>query len=373
MLVGLSLIKGFQQGVKQKFYSNWGHIHITPYLADPHHYLQEEKFPFNDTLFQTLSNYDNVASVSPFSLQSVIIKSKEEMEGVVLKSNLASATSNIPLIEGTGIQFKDSSYSNDIVLSKSLASKLQVKLGDKLRLYFLLPNSSNSKLKPRKGIVAGIFNTGLQEFDDQIALCDNQLLRDVTKDSIGLIQGYEINVNDLAQINETKEAIYTDLIEPPLYAYTIKERFENVFNWLGMMKTNERLIIGIMIIVAIMNLISTMLILILERTQMIGVLKSLGMSVTKMSEVFYQSGLRILFWGILGGNALGLALITIQRQFELVKLNPKVYYVKVAPAIYAWPSFLIINGLVIGVMLLILLIPNLIIRTIKPVNALQFK
>lgn len=371
MIIGLSLIKGFQQGVKDKFYSNWGHIHITPYLADPNHYLQEEKVPYDNSLFNQLKNYENVISVTPFSLQSVIVKSKEEMEGIILKSSFKNAPSNIKIIEGSSINFSDSTYSNDIVLSKSLAKKLQVKLKDKIILYFRLPGDRNPK--PRKGIVNGIFDTGLQEFDNHIAFCDHRLITNVTKDSLRLIQGYEIALNNINKIRETKEAIYQELIEPPLYAYTIRERFENIFSWLGMMKTNERLIIGIMIIVAIMNMISTMLILILERTQMIGILKSLGMQNSSMIMIFINSGFRIMFWGLLLGNTLGLGFIFLQRQFGFIKLDPSVYYVKTAPAIYVWPSFIMINLLIPLVIGLIMFIPTLIIRNIKPVKALQFK
>ena len=371
MLIGLSLIKGFQQGVKDKFYSNWGHIHITPYLADPNHYLQEEKVIYNDTLLNNIATFDNVKSIVPFGLQSVIIKSKDEMEGIVLKSGFPNYPNSLKLEEGSPIDYSDSSYSQDIIISKSLATKLQVKLNDKLRLYFLLPNVNAPK--PRKAIVKGIFNTGLEEFDNQIAFCDHRLIQNVTKDSATLIQGYEINVHRLDEIKSTKESIYKKFIEPPLYAYTLKERFENIFSWLSMMKTNERLIIGIMIIVAIMNMISTMLILILERTQMIGVLKSLGMHSSKLSKVFYVSGLRILVFGLLIGNALGLLIIFLQQTFGFIKLDPSVYYVRTAPVLYAWPSFLFINVLVILVMLLVLIIPTFIVRTIKPVKALQFK
>lgn len=370
MIVGVSLIKGFQQGVKNKFYNNWGHIHITPYLSDPNHYLQEEKVPLNLTLLKQLSAFPNVKNVQPFALQSVLLKSKEEMEGIVLKTIFKNNTTPIELVSGSQIDFSDSNYSNDILLSKSLAQKLQVQVGEKLRLYFLLPG--NPTPTPRKGILKGIFNTGLQEFDNQIGYCDNRLIKNITKDSLSLIQGYEIALENTATIQETKDAIYQDLIEPPLYAYTIRERFENIFSWLGMMKTNERLIISIMIIVAIMNMLSTMLILILERTQMIGTLKSLGMPNAKMSRIFYFSGLRIIGWGLLIGNTLGLLLIFLQQQFGFITLDPEVYYVTTAPAIYAWPSFIFINVLVIVVMLLILLIPTLLVRSIKPIKALKF-
>jgi lipoprotein-releasing system permease protein len=371
MIVGISLVKGFQEGVKNKFYENWGHIHVTPYLADPNHYLQEEKVLLNDSLQKEMMSYDNVERVVPFALQSVIIKSREEMEGIILKSSFKSAPNTPTLTKGNPIQFTDSGYSNNIVLAQSLANKLKVKLNDKIRFYFLLPN--NATPVPRKGIVSGIFETGLQEFDNQIAFCDHELIMNVNKDSVKRIQGYEVYVKDLSKIEETKENIYTDLIEPPLFAYTIRERFENIFSWLGMMKTNERLIIGIMIIVAIMNMISTMLILILERTQMIGVLKSLGMHNTKLSKVFYASGLRILSIGLLLGNALGLLFIFLQTTFGFIQLNPEVYYVSTAPVVYAWSAFLFINILVILTMLFVLLIPTIIIRNIKPVKALQFK
>ncbi len=370
MLIGLSLIKGFQQGVKSKFYSSWGHIHITPYLADPNHYLQEEKVPLNDSLLQAIEAYPNVKNVQPFALQSVILKSKEEMEGIVFKTIFNSKEEQIKLVEGQQINLTDSNYSEDILISTSLSQRLKVRVGDKILLYFLVPQNPNPIV--RRGNLAGIYETGLQEFDNQIAYCDQRLISNIIDDSVTMIQGYEINVENTAKIQETKDDIYRDLIEAPLYAYTLRERFENIFSWLGMMKTNEQLIISIMIIVAIMNMISTMLILILERTQMIGILKSLGMTSGAMSRIFYVSGLRIIGWGLLFGNIVGLLLIFLQRQFGFVTLDPEVYYVRTAPAIYAWQSFIFINALMIAVMLLILFIPTILVRSIKPIKALQF-
>lgn len=371
MLIGISLIKGFQEGVQDKFYNSWGHIHITPYLADPNHYLQEEQVAFNDTLFQKLKLYENVAGVQPFALQSVILKSKHEMEGVVLKSQFQHYTSILPLVAGKAIRFNDSSYSQDIIMSQSLANRLEVHIGDPIRMYFLLPGQTRPK--PRKAILSGIYHSGLQEYDNQIVYCDQKLLENIKNDSLNMIQGYEIIVKDKKYIQQTKDKIYQDLIEPPLYAYTLKDRFANIFSWLGMMKTNEQLIITIMMIVAIMNMISTMLILILERTQMIGILKTLGMKNNSISHIFYYSGLRILAIGMLIGNIIGLIIITLQRQFGFIKMDPEVYYVRIAPAIYAWPSFLFINLLVVVVMLFILLVPTLLIRRINPVKAIQFQ
>ncbi len=374
MIIGVSFIKGFQEGVQDKFYSSWGHIHVTPFLADPNNILQEETFPVNDTLLKNITAIPNVVKAHSYSLQSVIIKSKTEVEGLALKGYRSKADFdfiNQSITEGSAPAFNSNKKSQEILLSKTSAKKLQVKLGAKLLLYFLIPGEQSPRI--RKVNVVGIFSTGLEEYDKSLALCNQVLLNDIRKDSISQVQGYEIYIKDPANAELVKDNIYKDYVEAPLYAYTVKERFENIFTWLQMLSVNEKILISIMLIVAIMNMVTTLLILILERTQMIGILKSLGMRFRPLMHIFLSSAFYILVIGLCLGNAIGLGVIYAQKTLGFIKLNPEVYYINTAPVVFPWSYILFINGLVILIMLVVLLIPSLIIKKIRPIKALKFE
>lgn len=373
MIVGIGFIKGFQNGVKDKFYKSWGQIHITPFLADPTHMNQEESFSKNDTLENKLKQRKDILAIHSFSLQSVILKSKTEIEGLALKAYTDSSSFNqikSVLVGGRIPHFTDSGYAQDILLSEITAKKLQVTLGDKLLLYFLLKDELTPRV--RRLTISGLYATGLEEYDKSIALCDQRLIDNIRKDTVSRIQAYEIYLNDIDQADKVKDNIYQNYLEAPLYAYTVKERFYNVFTWLDMLSMSERILIGIMLIVAIMNMVSTLLILILERTQMIGILKSLGMQSKNIMKIFLRSAFYVMGLGLLLGNSFGIGIILLQQHFGFIRLNPQVYYVKTAPVELPWASILFINGLVVLVMILTLLIPALTIKRVQPIKALKF-
>ena len=373
MIIGIGFIKGFQNGVKDKFYKSWGQIHITPFLADPTHMNQEESFVKNDILENKLKQREDILAIHSFSLQSVILKSKTEIEGLALKAYSDSTSFNqikSSLKSGRIPYFADSGYAQEFLLSEFTAKKLQVNQGDKLLLYFLLKDELTPRV--RRLTISGIYATGLEEYDKAIALCDQRLIDNIRKDTISHIQAYEIYLKDVEQSEALTDTIYQNYLEAPLYAYSVKERFYNVFTWLDMLSMNERILVGIMLIVAIMNMVSTLLILILERTQMIGILKSLGMHSKNIMQIFLRSAFYVLGLGLLFGNTFGIGIILLQKHFGFIRLNPQVYYVKTAPVDFHWPSIFFINGLVLLVMLLTLLIPALTIRRVQPIKALKF-
>jgi len=373
MIVGSSTIKGFQHSVKNKFFESWGHIHITPFLSDPNHFAQEEKVKRSDALMEKLLQIEDVQSIAPYSVQSAVVKSKDEINGLVLKGYSAQEDfkqfENF-LKEGRLLSFEDSNYSKEILLSRTSAAELKVKKGDKLLLYFIDNNSQAPKV--RKVNISGTYATGLQEYDKNFALCDQRLIDNIQQNGYPMIQGYEIFLKSTENADRIKKNIHVNYLEAPLYAFTIQERFENIFTWLDYMKTNERILFIIMLIVAIMNMITGLLILILERTRMVGTLKAMGMGHSKIIGIFLLAGLYILGVGLVIGNGVGLLLCWLQKQFGLIKMNPEIYYLEKAPIRIEWANILQINALTILSMLIVLIIPALIVLWIKPVKALKF-
>jgi ABC-type lipoprotein release transport system permease subunit len=243
-------------------------------------------------------------------------KTNEGIEGIILKGLFdANSFKNIEqfLVEGKPITFLKDSFSNEIIVSKTMATRFNFKLNDRIILYFF--SGLNDAPRARKVSIVGIFNTGLDEYDKSFSLCDYRFINHLNKESNDMIQGYEITLDDIKNSNQVEKEIFDNYLEPPLEIYSLEKRFGNVFSWLQMMKMNEKIIIIIMMIIALINMISALLILILERTPMIGILKSLGMSNLKIQLIFLYSSFYIIGIGLFLGTLLGVGLCLLQQKF----------------------------------------------------------
>lgn len=372
MIIGTAITQGYQRVIGAKFNDCWGHLHITNYLPDPSNLLSDEKITLDPSFLSMAAKVPHVAQIYPYSIQSCISKSSIDMEGLLLKG--ISASNHLThfskyMIQGNAIQFKAGSFSNDILLSSHTAQLLNVKLGETLLLYFL--NKNEYQPKVRKVHIAGIFNTGLEDYDKLFALCDAGLIHSVNDDSANIIQGYEVYVDQLPNI-KTVEHDLLQMIEAPLEVYPLEKRFANVFSWLQLMKTNEIVIVTIMLIIAIINMITAFLVLIMERTKMIGLLKSVGMPNFQVMKIFIYSSTYIVLLGTISGTLLAVILCKLQEHFGLIQLAESTYYIKQVPIYLNWSTIIIINLGTILLCILLLFIPAFIIRKISPTKALLF-
>jgi len=373
MIVGTAITRGYQKEISHKFYDCWGQIYVTHFLPDPNSFLNDDVMDNDTALVNKMQQIPNVKSVNAYRIQSCLLKAKDEIEGVVLKGMMnANGFSSFQeyYTQGRSIQFDSTRYSNDVVISKTISDKQHIQLGDKVLLYFL--NKNEFQPKVRKVNICAIYNTGIEDFDKSIILCDAKLINSVNNDSLNIIQGYEIHVYENEKTLETENKIFSSCIEPPLQTYTLEKRFSNVFSWLGMMKMNEKIIIFIMLLIAIINMITALLILILERTQMVGILKSLGMSNLKIQQIFIYSSLFIVTSGILLGTFLGVGLCLLQQHIGFINLDESTYYIKQVPIRLELSTIVWIDVGTILICLVLLLLPSYIIRTISPTKALRF-
>jgi lipoprotein-releasing system permease protein len=374
MILATALVNGFQQTVSKKVFGFWGHIHVTRY--QPYAGLLVEELPFNgsDSLKQTLGAVEGVRSVDAYATKSAILKSEDEIEGVVFKGvgkhyhweHLAPY-----LQKGHIIDYPDSGYAHEVILSDYLARALKLTVGDPVLVYFIQRGSETPRV--RKLTVQGIYKTSIEDYDKSYILGDLNLLRrlnDWTAEEIG---GYEIMLDDYRRMDSVREALYRNALPQGLSANTIRQIYPNIFDWLSLQNMNEFIIIVIMAIVAIINMVTAMLILILERTHMVGVLKSLGMSNGSLQRIFiYQAGY-IVGTGLLIGNAIGLGLGLIQQATGFLTLDESTYYMPVVPIDFKWWQVMCVDLGTLLVCLLVLIIPSLIIRRISPVKAVQFR
>ncbi|MBL7764639.1 MAG: ABC transporter permease [Chitinophagaceae bacterium] len=373
MIISTAITRGYQQVISEKFYDCWGHLHVTTFLEDPGSLLNDEKITKDDQLISDLQKMPEIKSVNTYRIQSAMLKTSNDMEGILLKGlsgNEGDINLNRYIVAGNKVNFNQTVASNDIMISSSLAKKMELNVGHTVKLYFLNKNEYQPKI--RKGIVRGIYNTGLEDYDNVFAICDARLLNSVNDDSINVIQGYEIYLKDKNLGPVVEERIFDQYLHPPLEVYRLEKRFGNIFSWLNMMRMNEKIIIIIMMIIAIINMITALLILILERTRMIGVLKALGMPNIQIQSVFLYSSIYIVGIGVAIGTLVGTALCWFQLKFGWIRLDEATYYVKTVPIQLNASIIVMIDVLTIVICLLLLLIPSYLIRTISSVKALQF-
>jgi lipoprotein-releasing system permease protein len=373
MILGSAIYDGFEQGIVDKFYNCWGNIHVMP--AD----LNEASFTSTDTIYkdeqlvQRIKETPNVKHVAPFAVTNGLLKSKSNYEGVALKGideTYDIAKINSFMIDGKPLHFSDSSYSKQILLSKLIAKSLKVQTNDSVIAYIV--NGNNEIPRARKLQVCGLYQTGLFENDKVFALVDLKLLHILQGDTMGRIFGYEVQTKNTKLNVQTRDELYNKVLQPPLNAYTIEERFKRVFQWLVLVEQNLSTVYIILIVVALINIITCLFILILERTKMIGLLKSFGQANLGIQRIFIWQNLLISFIGIIAGAALALLLGWLQYQFHVVKLNPEIYYVDYVQLKFVPYKILAIICLTTLLFLAVLLLSSFIVKFISPLKAIRF-
>ncbi len=381
MVITLSLVNGFQQTISQKVFSFLGHIRIQEKEQAKAIISEETPILKKDSLATEIRTMPGVKSISPFSNKYAMLKTKEDMEGALLKGiDKHYDTSHIqPFIKaGRFIQFNDSGYSKEIILSANTASKLNLKVNDKVLVYFLKPGDSLQS-KVNKLTVAGIFKTGITEYDDLFAICDLKLVqwskKELSTDNFeNEIGGYEVFLNDYKSIDKKADEIYNLSDFPDTWdAVSVKNISPNIFDWLNLMNKNRDLLIGLMLIVAIINMITCLIIFVLERTKMSGVLKALGAKDWTVQKIFLRHALIITVSGIILGLLLALGLLWLQQATGFIRLPEDAYFInKAAVKIIWWQVGLICAGTFV-ICLLILIIPTWLVKKIQPVKAIQFR
>jgi lipoprotein-releasing system permease protein len=374
MIVTLSFVNGFQETVSQKVFSFWGHIRIQyrqPMKANIAEEIPVEK---NDSLVDAVKKMPQVQSIHPFATKYAILKTTDEMEGVLLKG--LDNTYDFKhlsgfLKQGRWVHFPDSTYSREIAISSYTASQLKLKLNDRILIYFVRPDGS---MRPDKLTVVGIYKTGIEEYDKTFAIGDIRLIQRLNSWENFEIGGYEIFLHDYEEMNKVSDAIYYDNLFPRLWeTQTVKEIYPNIFDWLQIQNTNQGILITIMIIIAIINLITCLIILVLERLRMIGVLKALGASNWGVQRIFLQHSALITFTGIIIGTLFALGLLFLQIKTGFIRLQEEAYYMDVAAVKIEWWQVAVVCIGTLVVSFLVLLIPSFIVRKVQPVKAIRFR
>jgi lipoprotein-releasing system permease protein len=374
MILATALVNGFQHTVSQKVFGFWGDIHITRY--QPYSGLLTEEVPFegSDSLRTAISRIPGVVSVDAYATKSAILKAKDQIEGVVFKGvdrGYHWASLKPYLVRGGFIDYPDSGYSSQIVLSDYLARELKVATGDQVIVFFI--QKGDASPRARKLTVTGIYKTSIEDYDKTYVIGDLNLLRRLNDWGPSEIGGFQVSLSDYQEMDSVRDRLYDQGLPQNLSANTIRQIYPNIFDWLNLQNMNEVIIIAIMTVVAIINMITAMLILILERTNMVGILKSLGMANGSLQRIFVYQAAYIVGAGLLIGNIFGLVVGWIQRATGLIRLNEAIYYMPTVPIEFKWWQIVAIDLGTLAVCVGVLIIPSLVIRRISPVRAVNFR
>lgn len=395
MIISSALISGFKHEISDKIFGFWGHIHITDtqmsrsYESIPIsknqkfypsldtigqvEYITDEYFDDEGNLLTTTEfTKGGVSKIQSFTYLPGIISTKSQFEGIVLKGIDENYDWNFIanyLTKGNVIDPEAfASGERQIVISSQSANRLSLDVGDEFIVHFVIEGKDTRK----KFKVVGMYRTGLEEYDQKFALIDVNAIRQLLDWSEDLIGGFEVYVDDLDDATILSDYIYVEHLPGNLYSESIRQKFPNIFDWLDLQDINLYVILLLMLLVSIINMATALLILILEHTNVIGVLKAMGSSNWSIRKIFLYYAAYIVGLGLFWGNLIGISISLLQKKFKFIKLKEADYYLSYAPIKIDLSTILALNLGALLLIMLVLIIPSYLVSRIQPVKALRF-
>ncbi len=390
MIVATAMLRGFKYEISDKVFGFWGHVHVAATQSGDGLF---EAIPFSrnepwiDSLRQLNgpvqyplgyaemgfgeSSKGGVKHVQTYIVKPGVIQTKDEIEGILLKGAGADFDWSFfaeNLRAGQLPDLTDTMASRLVVLSEQTAARVNLEVGDPFLVHF----PEGRQMRKKRFEVGGLYRTGLEEYDTQFALVDQRLLQDLLGWQEDQISGVELILENVEDAEGLAAYTFYEVVPSEFYAESVRERFPSIFEWLNLQNANEAVIIGLMLGVCLVNMITALLILILERTNMVGVLRTLGMAGRDLRAIFLRFGGRILLRGLLWGNVVGLGLCFLQKYTGLLRLSEENYYLSTAPIKINWVLLVALNVGTFAVVMLLLLIPAQLVTRIDPVKTIRF-
>lgn len=378
MIITVAIVTGFQKEIREKIIGFGAHIQITNYDNN----TSQEPAPISrqQSFLPELKQIPGVTHVQAYAVKNGLIKTKTDNEGVLLKgvdSDFDWSFIKKNLKQGSVYAVNDSELSKKIVISKNIADRLDKKVNDRLLIYFITQKKNDSlgetqyEERVKEFFISGIYSTGFDEYDRKVVFVDLAQVQKLSYWGKNQVGGFEISIDNYNDIDKIGKQV-DELAGQDLSAQTIRQANETIFSWLDLQDVNALIVIGLMVLVASINMISALLILILERTNMIGILKALGSNNWAIQKIFLFNAAYLVGQGLLWGNIIGLGLCIIQHQFGIVTLPEETYYVPVVPINIDILQIVYLNVGTLLTCLVMLLLPSFIVSKITPVKAIRF-
>lgn len=368
MILSVFILSGFKSNISNKVFGFGGHINISKFSYNQSY--ENDPINFNSEMLTEIELMDFVDNVQTYATKAGVIKKNNEILGVVLKGVDQRYNWNFfneNLISGNVPLFNDSITENTILISKNISNKMKLNVGDEMIMYFM-----EKPVRVRKFIISGIYKTGLSEFDDITVIGDLKHIQKLNNWNLNQIGGYEISINNFKNIE-----IYTSLIDESidydLKALSINDKYPQIFDWLRLQDFNVLIILILMLIVGGVNMITSLLIIILEKSRLIGMLKAIGASDWNIRHIFIYNSLQIILGGLFWGNLIAVSLSLLQIRFNFLKLDEAIYFMDFVPINIELFSLFLINLGTIIICYLILVIPSAVIAKISPAKSIKFE
>ena len=374
MILAVAILTGFKQQIREKVVGFGSHIQIMNFDSN----ISFETTPISDTqkFITKIKAIPGVAHIQVFATKAGIIRTDEDIQGVVLKgigSDFDWSYFRSNMVDGSVFTVTDTGRTDKVIISKKISDMLRLKTGDSFNMLFI-----QDPPRMRKFTISGIYETSLEEFDKMYVFCDIGHIKRLNGWNNDQVSGFEIYLNDFGKLNEMTLAVrdaigYKITQEETKFKVTnIRIRYPQIFDWLNFQDINVIIIILLMLIVAGFNMISGLLILILEKTNMIGVLKSLGAEDITIRRLFLYQAAYLIAKGLFWGNFIGIGLAYIQLKTGLITLDPTSYYIKTVPVNLELSHILLLNAGTMVAIIIMLLVPSQLISRISPVKAIRY-
>ncbi len=369
MILSLAVVRGFKKEIREKIRGFAGDIQVVKF--DLNNSPESSPFTTDPSFVKKALGTKMVTYIMPFATKTGIIRANDEIEGVVLKGVDKTYDWSFfkkTLISGTVIDFTDTlEAQKQIMISEQTANRLKLKLGDRLIMYFV-----QQPMRARRFKIVGIYSSGVDEVDKTYVVGAMSLIQRLNNWDPNQIGGYELRANDFEQLQSTAGDI-DDILSPKLKAYTVIQTYPTIFEWLNLLDVNTVVMLTLMLLVAVINMISALLIMILERTSMIGMFKAMGANNWSIQQIFLYNSFYLIGLGLILGNILGYGLGVFQTQTHFFTLDPASYYMSFVPIEFTWFDGIMLNLGTLVICLLVLIIPSTLVSKISPVKAIRFK
>ena len=376
MIMAVAIVVGFKKEVRNKVIGFGAHIQLTNFDNN----ISYESVPIIvcDSLRDIINNTAGVYHTEVFATKPGIIKTDDNFQGIVLKGvgdDFDTTFLKNHLVEGQIIKIDSIDISNQVMISRSVSKMLNLACGDSFLVYFV----TNDDMRVRKFSITGIYDTGFSDYDKLFVICDIKQIRRINGWDNDMASGVGVYIDNYNKLEELTDHLYFSLIDKKdrlgntYYVRSVKELNPMIFNWLGVLDSNVVIILVLMIIVSGFTMISGLLIIILERTNMIGILKALGQNNYSIRKIFLYVSFFLIVKGMFWGNIIGISLCLLQSKFHFLKLDPEIYYLNSVPIDFNWISLLFINVGSLVISMLMMIIPSFLITKIEPAKSIKFE